>query len=131
MTSLDDDKVGRERMNIREQVIYLSFFVENALPIGDCMMSMPLSNTYQPSASRPSLTRTSPRTGIAIGAHERNSVKVVEMCAVNGVSQGRILLVCDDLMDLEAHVGTAATTTCSVAMYFSSPASETPGVWWM
>lgn len=42
MTSLNDNKVGRERMNIREQMIYLSFFVENALPIGDCMMSMPL-----------------------------------------------------------------------------------------
>jgi hypothetical protein len=35
MTSLDDDKVGRERMNIREQVIYPSFPVKNALPMRD------------------------------------------------------------------------------------------------
>src|ERR1700722_6762396 len=39
MTSLDDDKVGCERMNVCEQVIYPSFFIENALPMGDCMMS--------------------------------------------------------------------------------------------
>jgi hypothetical protein len=33
-------------MNVGEHVPYPSFLAENALPMGDCMMSMPLSKTY-------------------------------------------------------------------------------------
>ncbi len=69
------------------------------------MMSMPLSKTYQPSARRPSLTRTSPIAGMVIGAPRwRNAVEVVQMRAVHGIPQGRVFLGCDDLLDFKAHV---------------------------
>jgi hypothetical protein len=58
------------------------------------MMSIPLSKTYQPSASRPSLTRTSPFAGIVMRALEgRYVVEGVEMGAVNGISQCGVLAV--------------------------------------
>jgi hypothetical protein len=70
------------------------------------MMSMPLSKTYHPLRQQPILdTYQANSRHRDRRARWRNAVKVMEMCAVHGISQSRIFLGCDDLLDFERHVG--------------------------